>query len=65
MSVDETLRPCPFCAHTELVTAVIGDEMTRFVVVTCPECGAIGPRASSDDALGTAEHLWNSLYGVQ
>src|SRR3954466_944677 len=44
------LRPCPFCAHDKPIIAAIGDDDLQFIAVTCPECGAIGPRATSEDA---------------
>ena len=58
------LRPCPFCANERLTVATFGNEQTRFVVVTCTECGAMGPRAVSTDPSGHAEHLWNQGFGV-
>ena len=60
----EALRPCPFCANTNLTVARLGYERKQFVVVTCSECGAIGPRANATDPQGHAEFLWNQRFGV-
>jgi len=59
------LRPCPFCAHDRPALATVGNEQLQFFVVTCLECGAIGPRAPSDDPPAHAEHLWNQRLGFQ
>ncbi|MET0165862.1 MAG: Lar family restriction alleviation protein [Vicinamibacterales bacterium] len=56
------LRPCPFCARVEPALAAVGDDRVQYFVVTCPECGATGPRATSDDPPGHAEHLWNQRF---
>ena len=58
------LRPRPFCAHEQPLLTVLGDERLRFVLVMCPECGALGPRATGDDSPGHAVHLWNLRYGA-
>ena len=58
------LRPCPFCAHEQPRLTLLGDERVRFVLVMCPECGALGPRTTSDDPPGHAAHLWNLRYGA-
>jgi uncharacterized Zn finger protein len=36
------LRPCPFCNHDEPELAMFRNESAQIIVVTCPECGAIG-----------------------
>jgi len=59
------LRPCPFCAHDAPTVATVGNEQLLFFVVTCGECGAIGPYAANDDPPGHAEHLWNPRFGLQ
>jgi ribosomal protein S27E len=56
---DFDLSPCPFCANVALTIATFGHEQAQFVVVTCSECGAMGPRASGGDPPGHAEFLWN------
>ena len=58
------LRPCPFCANDRLTVATFGNEQVVYTVVTCTECGAMGPRASGDEPPGHAEHLWNQRFGV-
>jgi len=58
------LRPCPFCANTQLAVSTLHYEPTQFVVVTCSKCGAIGPRAKVTDPSGHAEFLWNQRFGV-
>ncbi len=53
------LRPCPFCACAMPTSVGIGREGVEQTAIFCPECGAIGPRASSADAPWHAEELWN------
>jgi len=55
---------CPFCSHDKPEVAVIGNDVAQIVVVTCRECGAIGPRSTRDDRSGHAAHLWNQRFGV-
>lgn len=58
------LRPCPFCAHARPTTVAIGRERVERTAIFCPECGAIGPRASDNDAPSAAEQLWNRRFGT-
>jgi hypothetical protein len=58
------LRPCPFCAHDKPELAMMGNDDAQIVVVTCFECGAIGPRSTGDDPPGHAAHLRNQRFGV-
>ena len=53
------LRPCPFCACAMPTSIGIGGEGVEFTAIFCPECCAIGPRASAADASWHAESLWN------
>jgi hypothetical protein len=57
----EDMRPCPFCAHAE---PVISRDVDGRELVTCPECGAVGPRALPDDPPGHAAFSWNLRFGA-
>jgi len=57
------LRPCPFCRYDKPRLALFGNEEAQILVVTCPECGAVGPRSTGDDPPGHAAHLWNQGLG--
>ena len=58
------LRPCPFCAHPRPTSVAVGRDRIERIAIFCPACGAIGPRATSDDAPDAAEQLWNSRTAV-
>ena len=50
------VKPCPFCS--EASDAIGLQEFDKkWIVVTCTECGAIGPKGESHDE---ALELWNS-----
>lgn len=53
MDSDNTLRPCPFCAHDKPVLAAVGKDAVERIAVVCPECGAVGPMATANDRLST------------
>ena len=57
------LRPCPFCACAMPTSVGIGREGVELTAIFCPECGAIGPRASAADAPWHSEDLWNGRRG--
>ncbi len=57
------LRCCPFCANETLTIASVIIEIGEVRCVKCPECGAHGPLATSNDQPGHAKFLWNQRYG--
>jgi hypothetical protein len=61
--IETALRCCPFCANENLVVVTFGSVAAKSTAVTCPECGALGPRASADDPPGHAQHMWNLRFG--
>ncbi len=57
-------RPCPFCGHPEpRVTITTAAQEHRYEGVSCPECGAVGPRALPEDPPGQALFMWNLRFG--
>jgi uncharacterized Zn finger protein len=58
------LRPCPFCANDKPVVIEACREWGATIALMCPECGALGPLALSDDPPGHAVFLWNQRFGM-
>ena len=59
----ERPRDCPFCAHDDLEVVTLEREPFVIIgVVGCPECGAMGPRSTSDDP-AHAVAAWNQRMG--
>jgi hypothetical protein len=63
MAATPSLLPCPFCAYEKPPLATIGNDQVQFFVAVCPECGAVGPRATNVDPRSHAEPLWNQRFG--
>ena len=53
---DDDLKPCPFCAGTDIEPVYYDGKASSFYAVECADCSSRGPRAEYED---DAERLWN------
>ena len=50
------ILPCPFCGNDDVT---FNEIKPNFIVITCDECGIIGPHANPDQSVEISIQRWN------